>query len=192
MERKKVSDFAVMNISNDYIDEILITREQIDKRIKEIAQQIRKDYINKDLLVLGVLNGAAPTVCELSFSLDPYTQMDWIACSSYGNSTESSGIVKFLKEPSISIEGKHVLVVDDISDTNYTSQALKEYLLNKGVASVEFFMLLQKQGAQKIDLDIKYIGFDIPNKYVVGYGLDGPGGIFRNLNFIGVLNPKYF
>jgi hypoxanthine phosphoribosyltransferase len=172
-------------------DQILLTEEQILERLRELAAQIETDYEGKDILLVGVLKGAVMVMADLARSLDRHVEMDWMAISSYGSGTKSSGVVRILKDLDTDINGRHVLVVEDIIDTGLTLSWLIANLRSRGPASVEIATLLRKPEAVTMDVDVKYIGFDIPNAFVVGYGLDYDEK-YRNLRCIGTLSPHVY
>jgi len=173
------------------LDETLFTEEQIVARLKEMAGQIEKDYEGEDLLLVGVLKGAVMVMADLARSLDRHVEMDWMAVSSYGSGTKSSGVVRILKDLDTDLNGRHVLIVEDIIDTGLTLSWLITNLRSRGPASVEIATLLRKPDAQQMDVEVKYVGFDIPNAFVVGYGLDY-NERYRNLRCIGTLAPHVY
>jgi hypoxanthine phosphoribosyltransferase len=173
------------------LDETLFTEEQIVTRLKEMAGQIEKDYEGEDLLLVGVLKGAVMVMADLARSLDRHVEMDWMAVSSYGSGTKSSGVVRILKDLDTDLNGRHVLIVEDIIDTGLTLSWLITNLRSRGPASVEIATLLRKPDAQQMDVEVKYVGFDIPNAFVVGYGLDY-NERYRNLRCIGTLAPHVY
>ena len=168
------------------IERVIVTEEQLQARIKELAAQVDKDYEGKDLLLVGVLKGAAMAVADLSRALQRHIDMDWMAVSSYGSGTKSSGVVRILKDLDRDITGRNVLIVEDIVDSGLTLSWLKANLQSRGVGSVEILSILRKPEAAKVEVDVKYVGFDIPKDFVIGYGLDFDEK-YRNLPFIGVL-----
>ncbi|WP_309081710.1 hypoxanthine phosphoribosyltransferase [Zhihengliuella sp.] len=170
---------------------VLYTKEEIDAKVAELAAQIDKDYEGRDLLVVGVLKGAVMIMADLARALHSHVTMDWMAVSSYGSGTTSSGVVRILKDLDTDLMGKHVLIVEDIIDSGLTLSWLKSNLVSRGPASVEVCALLRKPEAAKVDIDVKYVGFDIPNEFVVGYGLDFAEQ-YRNLDFIGTLAPHVY
>jgi hypoxanthine phosphoribosyltransferase len=170
----------------DDLASVLVDAESIQQRIKEIAAQIDEDYAGRDLLLVGVLKGAVMVMADLSRTLHSSCEMDWMAVSSYGSGTKSSGVVRILKDLDKDISGKHVLVVEDIMDSGLTLSWLLKNLRSRGPASVEVCALLRKPDAARVPVEVKYIGFDIPNEFVVGYGLDYAQK-YRNLPFIGML-----
>ena len=173
------------------LDETLYTEEQIVARLKEMAAQIEKDYEGEDLLLVGVLKGAVMVMADLARELKRDVEMDWMATSSYGTSTESSGVVRIVKDLDTDLNGRHVLIVEDIIDTGLTLSWLITNLRSRGPASVEIATLLRKPDAQQMDVEVKYVGFDIPNAFVVGYGLDY-NERYRNLRCIGTLAPHVY
>jgi len=168
------------------IERVIVTEADLQARIKELAAQVDRDYEGKDLLLVGVLKGAVMAVADLSRALQRHIDMDWMAVSSYGSGTKSSGVVRILKDLDRDITGRNVLIVEDIVDSGLTLSWLKANLESRGVGSVEIFSILRKPEAAKVDVNVKYVGFDIPKDFVVGYGLDF-NEKYRNLPFIGVL-----
>ena len=173
------------------LDQTLFTEEQISSRLKEMAADIERDYEGKDILLVGVLKGAVMVMADLARSLDRHVEMDWMAVSSYGSGTKSSGVVRILKDLDTDLQGRHVLIVEDIIDTGLTLSWLITNLRSRGPASVEIATLLRKPDAQQMDVEVKYVGFDIPNAFVVGYGLDY-NEKYRNLRCIGTLSPHVY
>ena len=168
------------------IERVIVTEEQLQARIKELAAQVDKDYAGKDLLLVGVLKGAVMAVADFSRALQRHIDMDWMAVSSYGSGTKSSGVVRILKDLDRDITGRNVLIIEDIVDSGLTLSWLKANLESRGVGSVEILSILRKPEAAKVEVDVKYVGFDIPKDFVIGYGLDFDEK-YRNLPFIGVL-----
>ena len=168
------------------IERVIVTEEQLQARIKELAAQVDKDYEGKDLLLVGVLKGAVMAVADFSRALQRHVDMDWMAVSSYGSGTKSSGVVRILKDLDRDITGRNVLIIEDIVDSGLTLSWLKANLESRGVGSVEILSILRKPDAAKVEVDVKYVGFDIPKDFVIGYGLDFDEK-YRNLPFIGVL-----
>lgn len=168
------------------IERVIVTEQELQARIKELAAQVNKDYEGKDLLLVGVLKGAVMAVADLSRALQRHIDMDWMAVSSYGSGTKSSGVVRILKDLDRDITGRNVLIVEDIVDSGLTLSWLKANLESRGVGSVEILSILRKPEAAKVEVNVKYVGFDIPKDFVVGYGLDF-NEKYRNLPFIGVL-----
>jgi hypoxanthine phosphoribosyltransferase len=172
-------------VSKD-IERVIVSEEDLQKRIKELAAQVDKDYEGKDLLLLGVLKGAVMAVADLSRAMQRHVEMDWMAVSSYGSGTKSSGVVRILKDLDRDITGRNVLIVEDIVDTGLTLSWLKANLESRGVGNVEILTILRKPEAAQVEVNVKYVGFDIPTDFVIGYGLDFDEK-YRNLPFIGVL-----
>jgi hypoxanthine phosphoribosyltransferase len=168
------------------IESVIVTEEQIKTRLRELAVEVERDYEGRDLLLIGVLKGAVMTMADFSRSLQRHIEMDWMAVSSYGSGTKSSGVVRILKDLDRDILGREVVIVEDIVDTGLTLAWLKANLESRGAKSVEILTLLRKPDAAKVEVDVKYVGFDIPIEFVVGYGLDF-NEKYRNLDFIGVL-----
>ena len=172
-------------VSKD-IERVIVSEEDLQKRIKELAAQVDKDYEGKDLLLLGVLKGAVMAVADLSRAMQRHVEMDWMAVSSYGSGTKSTGVVRILKDLDRDITGRNVLIIEDIVDTGLTLSWLKANLESRGVGNVEILTILRKPEAAQVEVDVKYFGFDIPTDFVIGYGLDFDEK-YRNLPFIGVL-----
>jgi len=168
------------------VEKIIATEEQLQSRIAELAAQVDSDYKNKNVLLVGVLKGAIMAMADLTRAMQTHIEMDWMAVSSYGSGTKSSGVVRILKDLDRDITGRHVLIVEDIVDTGLTLSWLTSNLLSRGAASVEILTILRKPEAAKVEVKVKYVGFDIPTEFVVGYGLDFDEK-YRNLSFIGVL-----
>jgi len=168
------------------IERVIVTEEQLQARIKELAAQVDKDYEGKDLLLVGVLKGAVMAVADLSRALQRHIDMDWMAVSSYGSGTKSSGVVRILKDLDRDITGRNVLIVEDIVDSGLTLSWLKANLESRGVGSVEILSILRKPEAAKVEVNVKYVGFDNPKDFVIGYVLDFDKK-HRNPPFIGVL-----
>ena len=176
---------------HDDLTEILITEEQIRSRIAELSRRIEADYAGRDVLLVGVLKGAVMVMADLSRHLHSPVEMDWMAVSSYGAGTSSSGVVRILKDLDTDLTGRHVLIVEDIIDSGLTLSWLLSNLRTRGAASVEIAALLRKPEAAKVDVDVRYVGFDIPNEFVLGYGLDYAER-YRNLRSVGVLAPHVY
>ncbi|GAA2962773.1 hypoxanthine phosphoribosyltransferase [Glutamicibacter bergerei] len=170
---------------------VLYTKEEIQARIEELAAQIDTDYEGRDILVVGVLKGAVMVMADLVRALKSHLSMDWMAVSSYGSGTQSSGVVRILKDLDTDLMGKHVLIVEDIIDSGLTLSWLKANLESRGPASVEICTLLRKPEAAKVEIDVKYVGMNIPNEFVVGYGLDYAEK-YRNLDCVGTLAPHIY
>jgi hypoxanthine phosphoribosyltransferase len=168
------------------LEEILISSDELNRRIGELAAQIDADYAERELLLVGVLKGAVMVMADLARAMHSPVQMDWMAISSYGSGTKSSGVVRILKDLDTDISGRHVLVVEDIVDSGLTLSWLLGNLKSREPASVQVCVLLRKPSALRMDVDVAYTGFDIEDSFVVGYGLDYAEK-YRNLPFIGTL-----
>ncbi len=175
----------------DDLERVLLTEEQLGSRLDEIAAQIDADYAGKDVLLVGVLKGAVMVMADLARRLHGAVQMDWMAVSSYGSGTKSSGVVRILKDLDADLTGRHVLIVEDIIDSGLTLSWLVANLRSRGPESVEIATMLRKPEAAKVDVDVRYVGFEIPNEFVVGYGLDYAER-YRNLPFVGTLAPHVY
>jgi hypoxanthine phosphoribosyltransferase len=175
----------------DQLSTVLVTEEQIHAKLDEIAAQVAVDYAGKDLLLIGVLKGAVMVMADFSRALPETVPMDWMAVSSYGAATKSSGVVQIRKDLDTDLHGKHVLIVEDIIDSGLTLSWLLENFASRGAESIEVFALLRKPDAAKVHVECKYIGFDIPNEFVVGYGLDYAES-YRNLRDVAVLAPHVY
>ena len=173
------------------LEKVLLTQEQLHSRLDEIAAKIDADYADKDLLLVGVLKGAVMVMADLARRLHSPVQMDWMAVSSYGSGTKSSGVVRILKDLDTDLIGRHVLIVEDIIDSGLTLSWLVSNLRSRGPARVEIATMLRKPDAAKVDVDVRYVGFDIPSEFVVGYGLDYAEK-YRNLPFVGTLAPHVY
>ena len=175
----------------DHITKILVTEEQIKNRVAELAAEIDKSYAGKELLLVGVLKGAVMFMADLSRAMQIATQVDWMAVSSYGSGTVSSGVVRILKDLDADVLGRHVLIVEDIVDSGLTLSWLTQNLINRGAASVKVVTLLRKPEAAKVQVDVEWVGFELPNDFVVGYGLDFNEN-YRSLTSVVVLSPKVY
>lgn len=175
----------VAAVGND-IERVIATEDQLKTRIKELAAQVDADYAGQDLLLVGVLKGAIMAMADLTRAMNRHIEMDWMAVSSYGSGTKSSGVVRILKDLDRDITGRNILIVEDIVDSGLTLSWLKSNLESRGAADVKILTILRKPEAAKVEVDVKYVGFDIPSDFVVGYGLDFDEK-YRNLSFIGVL-----
>jgi hypoxanthine phosphoribosyltransferase len=173
------------------ITKILVTEEQIKVRIAELAKEIDSHYAGKELLVVGVLKGAVMFMADMSRALQTRVQMDWMAVSSYGSGTTSSGVVRILKDLDTDVLGKNVLIVEDIVDSGLTLSWLVSNLEARGASSVEVVTLLRKPEAAKVEVDVRWVGFEIPNEFVVGYGLDW-NERYRTLPGVAVLSPTVY
>jgi len=174
------------------LTKVLLTEQQISDKIAELCRSIEQDYADEsNLLLVGVLKGAVMVMADLSRELKLHVEMDWMAVSSYGAGTQSSGVVRILKDLDSDLHGRKVLIVEDIIDSGLTLDWLTKNLKSRGADSVEVCALLRKPDAAKVQVDVKYIGFDIPNEFVVGYGLDYAEK-YRNLKGIGILAPHVY
>lgn len=174
------------------IKEMLYAKEQIQSRIAQLGAQITEDYAGKGkLIVVSVLKGGAMFMADLVRAIDLDLEMDFIAVSSYGMQTKTSGVVEIVKDLGLPIEGKNVLIAEDILDSGLTLDYLLKILSDRNPASVEIAAMLVKAGAQKVDVPCKYVGFDCPDEFIVGYGLDYAEH-YRNLPYIGILKPEVY
>jgi hypoxanthine phosphoribosyltransferase len=173
------------------VAEVLVTSEQIQEKICEIGERITRDYAGERLLLVGVLRGAVVVMGDLMRRIDLPCEIDFMDISSYGSGTSSSGVVRILKDLEEDITGRHVLIVEDIMDTGLTLSYLKRSLLARNPASLEICALLAKPSRRRVELDVKYLGFEVPDEFVVGYGLDYAGA-YRNLPDICVLKEEIF
>jgi hypoxanthine phosphoribosyltransferase len=169
------------------VGEVLIDAETLQSRIRDLGNELSSDYAGRELLLVGVLKGAVFFMADLMRSLTVPCEIDFMAISSYGASTDSSGVVRILKDLDINIEGRHVLVVEDIIDSGLTLSYLLRNLESREPASLEICALLTKPTRREIDVPVRYVGFEIPNKFVIGYGLDFAER-YRNLPYVGVLH----
>jgi hypoxanthine phosphoribosyltransferase len=168
------------------VERVIVTEEELQSKVAELAARIDADYKDRDLLLVGVLKGAIMAMADLTRAMQRHIEMDWMAVSSYGSGTKSSGVVRILKDLDRDITGRNILIVEDIVDSGLTLSWLRANLLSRGAASVEILAILRKPEAAKVEVTCKYVGFDIPTDFVVGYGLDFDEK-YRNLSFIGVL-----
>ena len=171
------------------VTEVLIDQDALQQRIQELGEEISTDYTGRDLLLIGVLKGAVFFMADLMRNLTIPCEIDFMAISSYGDSTDSSGVVRILKDLDINIEGRDVLIVEDIIDSGLTLSYLMRNLEARGPASLEICSLLTKPERREADVPVRYIGFEIPNRFVIGYGLDYAER-YRNLPYVGILDPK--
>lgn len=178
------------DIQDDLV-EVLITEDQIQARLAELATEVWEHYQGKDVLLVGVLKGAVMVMADFMRHLPGSAPMDWMAVSSYGSGTKSSGVVRILKDLDTDISGKHVLIVEDIIDSGLTLSWIRANLDSRSPASVEILTLLRKPEAAKVDIDTRWVGFDIANEFVVGYGLDYAEG-YRNLRDVATLAPHVY
>ena len=175
----------------DDLTDILVTEEEIIAKLDELAARVATDYAGKDLLLVGVLKGAVMVMADCARALPVSVPMDWMAVSSYGASTKSSGVVQIRKDLDTDLHGKHVLIVEDVIDSGLTLSWLLENFASRGAESIEVLALLRKPEAAKVEIDCKYVGFDIPPEFVVGYGLDYAER-YRNLRDVAVLAPHVY
>lgn len=179
------------NDMGDALERILISEQQIADKLQEMATQIDRDYRGREILLVGVLKGATMVMADLARLIHTPLEIDWMAVSSYGASTKSSGVVRILKDLDSDLGGRDVLIVEDVIDSGLTLDWLTRNLNSRGAASVEIAALLRKPEAAKVTVDVKYVGFDIPTDFVVGYGLDYAEK-YRNLPFVGTLAPHVY
>jgi hypoxanthine phosphoribosyltransferase len=176
----------------DDIGQVLLSEEQIAAKVKELGARITADYLGRPVTLVSVLKGSLPFMADLMRAIDLPLRIDLMEVSSYGgNATESSGLVRILKDLSASIEHEDVLIVEDIIDTGLTLNYLVRYLRGKNPASLRICTLLDKPARRLVEIPVDYIGFEIPDQFVVGYGLDY-GEVYRNLRFVGVLKPEVY
>ncbi len=173
------------------LTEVLFSEEALHQRVHEMGEQITKDYAGSDLIVVSVLRGAAIYMADLVREIQLPLEMDFMAVSSYGASTKSSGVVRIIKDLSSHIEGRDVLIAEDIIDSGLTLKYLIKTFESRHPKSIEVAALLRKEGVQQADIDCKYVGFECPNAFIVGYGLDYAER-YRNLPYIGVLDPRVY
>ena len=168
------------------VERVIVTQEELQSKVAELAARVDADYKDRDLLLVGVLKGAIMAMADLTRAMQRHIDMDWMAVSSYGSGTKSSGVVRILKDLDRDITGRNILIVEDIVDSGLTLSWLRANLMSRGAASVEILAILRKPEAAKVEVECKYVGFDIPPDFVVGYGLDF-NEKYRNLSFVGVL-----
>lgn len=173
-------------MARDVVGEVMITQEQINERAKEIGEQITRDFKGEEIVLVGILKGAVLWMGDIMKNVDLDTIIDFMAVSSYGASTKSSGVVKIIKDLDSNIEGKNVIIVEDIVDSGTTLNYLKHYLENRNTKSVRICTLLDKPSGRKADIHVDYIGFEVEDKFIVGYGLDF-NQKYRNLPYISFL-----
>jgi len=171
------------------VTEVLVDEETLRNRVAELGEEVSRDYAGRDLLLIGVLKGAVFFMADLMRHLTVPCEIDFMAISSYGAATDSSGVVRILKDLDINIEGRDVLVVEDIIDSGLTLSYLMRNLEARQPASLEVCALMTKPERREIDVPVRYIGFEIPNRFVIGYGLDFAER-YRNLPYVGVLDPE--
>ena len=183
--------FSVHSAVHPDVEKVLVTEEEIRSRNAELGAAISRDYADKEVLVVGVLKGAAWFVSDLTRHMSCDFTVDYMAVSSYGAAHKSSGVVRILKDLEVPLEGRHVLIAEDILDTGLTLKYLIRNFLGRGAASVQVAACVVKEGAQKEKIDVAYAGFVLPNEFVVGYGLDYAQR-YRGLPYIGVLHPSVY
>jgi hypoxanthine phosphoribosyltransferase len=174
-------------VTDPAIGETLVSREELQRRVAELGAELSRDYEGRDLFLVGVLKGAVLFLADLMRDLTVPCEIDFMAVSSYGSQTDSSGVVRILKDLDAPIEGRHVLVVEDIIDSGLTLQYLMRNLKARNPASLEVCALLTKPARLRVDLSPRYVGFEIPNRFAVGYGLDHAQH-YRNLDYVAALN----
>ncbi len=180
-----------MTVIHPDVESIVVSEEKLHQRISELAAEISRDYAGKTILLVAVLRGAALFLADLSREITVPVELDFMAVSSYGSSTKSSGVVRILKDLDEQIEGRDVLVVEDILDTGLTLKYLLKNLASRKPVSLEVVTLLSKEGKQRVPISCKYVGFSVPDAFVVGFGLDFAER-YRNLPYIGVLRPSVY
>lgn len=186
----KMEPMRIADVEED-IDHELVSREQIDAKIHEVAARVSDDYRGKDPLLVAVLKGAVNTLVEFSQAMSIPVQIDFMSLSSYGSGTVSSGEITVRQDLSADVRGRHIVIVEDIVDSGRTLAWLVEELKRRGAASVEVFALLSKPSRREVDVDVKYAGYEIPDEFVVGFGLDYDER-YRNLDSIAVLKPSVY
>jgi hypoxanthine phosphoribosyltransferase len=180
-----------MEVAATDVEKVLLTSEEIQAKLAEMGEQITQDYAGKTILLVGVLKGAFVVMADLARYIRLPVELDFMAVSSYGAATKSSGVVRIMKDLDHDLRDQHVLVVEDIVDSGLTLKYLLKNLAARKPASLEVAALLRKVGIQQVELDLRYVGFDIPNEFVVGYGLDFAEK-YRNLPYIGTLRPEAY
>ena len=180
----------VSHVEQDLVN-VLFTEKQIQDRLGELARDIERDYEGQDLLIVGILRGAVMVMADLARSLGRHVEMDWMAISSYGSGTKSSGVVRILKDLDTDISGRHVLIVEDIIDTGLTLSWLVSNLESRKPASLELCTAFVKPDAAKMQVPVKYVGLELPDEFVVGYGLDYAEK-YRNLRSVATLAPNVY
>ncbi|MBQ4048031.1 MAG: hypoxanthine phosphoribosyltransferase [Clostridia bacterium] len=175
----------------DKIAKILVTEEELAAKVKAIGAKISEDYAGKRPLLVSVLKGSIVFMADLMRAITIECDIDFMSCSSYGRSSKSSGVVRILKDLDNDINGRHIIVIEDILDSGLTLSYILELLQTRGAASIALCTLLDKPDRRKVDISVNYPGFTIPDEFVVGYGLDY-GELYRNLPYIGVLKPEVY
>ena len=173
------------------VEKILISEEKIKVRVKDLAAAISADYQDKDVVMVGILTGAVCFYVDIIKEMDIYIEMNFMRVSSYYHGTKSSENIRIVYDLEAAVEGRHVLIIDDIIDSGVTLMSLKQLMENRGAASVKSCVLLDKPARRVVEIDADYVGFKIPDEFVVGYGLDYEGK-YRNLKFVGTLKPKIY
>lgn len=173
------------------IERIYFSKEEIQKRVQELGAEISRDYADKDPILVGVLKGCFVFMADLTRCIDAYAEIDFMAVSTYGNGTTTTGAVNIRKDLSYDIENRHVIIIEDILDSGVTLSYLRKYLMNRKPASIKICTLLDKPARRKADISADYVGFECPNEFIVGYGLDYAEK-YRNLDYIGVLKPEIY
>ena len=173
------------------IREVLISSSEIQDKVRKLGERITEDYADESLLLVGILNGSVVVLSDLMRQIELSCEIDFMDVSSYGPGTTSSGVVRILKDLDREVAGRNVLIVEDIVDTGLTLSHLLSLLRSRGTSTLEICTLLSKSSRRKVDLDIKYLGFEVPDEFVVGYGIDYAGS-YRNLPEICVLRPEVF
>jgi len=173
------------------IDEVMISEEEVRAKVQELGEQITHDYRGKNLLLLGTLKGAVPFIADLARAIDLPVEVDYMAVASYGNSTQSSGVVRIIKDLEGPIDQKHVLIIEDIIDSGLTLHYLVDLLRQRNPLSLRICTLLNKERPRLKQSEVSYVGFSIPDKFVVGYGLDYAQR-YRNLPYVGILKPAVY
>ena len=176
---------------NNDIKEVLFSEDELRDKVRQMGAKISKDYLGKELILIGVLKGSVIFMSDLLRGISIPCKMDFMAVSSYGNSTKTSGVVKILKDLDFEIEGKDVLIVEDIIDSGVTLKYLMKYLSARNPCSLEIICLLNKPDRRTVDIDVKYLGYNVPDYFLVGYGLDFAEK-YRNLPYIGILKDEIY
>ena len=176
---------------NNDIKEVLYNEDQLRDKIRQMGEKVSKDYYGKDLILIGILKGSVIFMSDLLKEITIPCKMDFMAVSSYGNSTKTSGVVRILKDLDFEIQGKHVLIVEDIIDSGVTLKYLMKCLSARKPSSLEIICLLNKPERRKVDIDVKYVGFDVPDFFIVGFGMDYAEK-YRNLPYVGILKDEIY
>jgi len=176
---------------NNDIKEVLYSEDELRGRVRQMGAEISNDYAGKELILIGVLKGSVIFMADLLKEINIPCKMDFMAVSSYGNSTETSGVVRILKDLDFEIQGKDILIVEDIIDSGVTLKYLMKYLSGRKPNSLEIVCLLNKPDRRKVDIDVKYLGYDVPDHFLVGYGLDYAEK-YRNLPYVGILKEEIY